>query len=548
VSIVRVVLSIFLFAFSAQGQEQRLAHPSPTPGETCTVEGETVKATTGEGLKKMTVQLFSMERGGEPLSTLTDANGRFVFSGVEPGGYSLMASGNGYPSQRYGQRGRFDAGKILKLTPGRTEKDIVFRLQPPGVITGTIYDEDGGPAVRAQVQAVRSVRQGSRHVFMPVMGAETDDRGEYRIFGLEPDQYLVVATYQRQQVAPSDPGDDVYVPTFHPGAPDSGQATLIEVKPGDVVSDINVDLRLLHGVRVRGSVRGGPPPKTQAGMWVSLQKRDSELQLAANYGASVQNETGSFEIRGVPPGSYYLTGGWGDGKQQYYGRTPLDVGTADADGVNLLLGVPVQLPGSFHTDPAEKLDFSALNLWLQPVDSGMDGGSASVKPDGTFVIENLHDGNYRLQVGGFPEQYYVKSARLGGMEVLGPGLNISHSQPPGQLEVTLTLNGGRVDGTVVKERKPSGYALVVLVPDPPLRDHSELYSSKSCDALGRYSLLGLPPGDFKLFAWEPRQGLDFSDPDFMKVYEGRGTQVHIEESRRLAVQLEVIPAEEEPQQ
>ena len=101
---------------------------------------------------------------------------------------------------------------------------------------------------------------------------------------------------------------------------------------------------------------------------------------------------------------------------------------------------------------------------------------------------------------------------------------------------------------VLKDRKPSGYALVVLVPDPPSRDHSELYSSKSCDALGRYSLLGLPPGDFKLFAREPRQGLDFSDPDFIKVYEGSGTQVHIEENRRRVVQLEVIPAEEEPQQ
>ncbi|PYV09971.1 MAG: hypothetical protein DMG23_09225, partial [Acidobacteria bacterium] len=80
--IIRVVLSIFLFALSAQGQEQRLAQPSPKPGETCTVEGAVVKATTGEGLKKITVQLFSPERGGEPLSTLTDANGRFVFNGV----------------------------------------------------------------------------------------------------------------------------------------------------------------------------------------------------------------------------------------------------------------------------------------------------------------------------------------------------------------------------------------------------------------------------------------------------------------------------------
>jgi hypothetical protein len=50
-----------------------------------------------------------------------------------------------------------------------------------------------------------------------------------------------------------------------------------------------VDLRLLHGVRVRGSIHGGPPPKTQAGMWVSLQKRDSELLLFANYGAGLQN-------------------------------------------------------------------------------------------------------------------------------------------------------------------------------------------------------------------------------------------------------------------
>jgi hypothetical protein len=128
--------------------------------------------------------------------------------------------------------------------------------------------------------------------------------------------------------------------------------------------------------------------------------------------------------------------------------------------------------------------------------------------------------------------------------VLGPGLNITQGQPHGQLEVTLSLNGGRVDGTVFKDGKPGG-ATVVLVPDPPLRDHPELYSVKTSDELGRYSLLGLPPGDFKLFAWEPAEGLDFQDPDFIKLYEDRGAGVRIEEKKQQSAQLQVIPAEED---
>jgi len=127
-------------------------------------------------------------------------------------------------------------------------------------------------------------------------------------------------------------------------------------------------------------------------------------------------------------------------------------------------------------------------------------------------------------------------------------LNISHNQPVGQLEIILTLDGGRVDGTVLEAQKPFSEALVVLVPDPPLRDHEELYSFKRSDSLGRFSMLGLPPGDFKLFAWESVDGTDYSDPDTIKLYENHGTRVHIEQKRQQNVQLEVIQAEEEPQE
>ena len=81
---------------------------------------------------------------------------------------------------------------------------------------------------------------------------------------------------------------------------------------------------------------------------------------------------------------------------------------------------------------------------------------------------------------------------------------------------------------------------------PPNRDHNELFSFKAADALGRFSMLGLPPGDFKLFAWEPREGVSYSDPDLIKEYEERGKRVHIEANQQQSVELDVIPLDDDP--
>jgi hypothetical protein len=72
-----------------------------------------------------------------------------------------------------------------------------------------------------------------------------------------------------------------------------------------------------------------------------------------------------------------------------------------------------------------------------------------------------------------------------------------------------------------------------------------MYSVKATDAFGHFSLLGLPPGDFKLFAWETVQGTNYTDPDFFNAFEDRGTPVHIGEGQQQPVQLEVITSEEQ---
>ncbi len=546
----RAVLALLLVTSWAPAQEATPPgrQSQLKPGEMCTVEGMAVKATTGEPVKKVLVTIFPVDGRGQQHSASTDASGRFVIRNVEPGGYFMHAGGNGYPFQAYGQRAPGRRGKILALDPGRHERDIVFRLMPGSVITGTVYDEDGDPVVGANVQGLRFVFAGGPPQMGTVAGAQTNDLGEYRLYGLEPGQYYVVANYQNQR-PPNEPSDDVYLPTFYPNTPDPAQAVTVQVRPGDDVPGINLSLTRVRGVRVRGHVLNEVTGKTFEGsIYVQVMPQDGKFAgySFGNYGASVQDDKGTFEIRGLPPGSYALSANWNDEKKSYFGRVPVDVANTDIEGVTLVISPGTELRGRIRTNPGARLDFSKLNLWLQPSENMMaGGGGAEIKADGTFVVHNVYDGNYRLHVGGFPEEFYLKSARIGGSDVLETGLNISRTQAVGTLELELALTGGRVDGTVLQDQKPVPGVLVVLVPDPPFRNRDEMYSVKNTDQLGRFSLLGLPPGDFKLFAWEAAEGASFRDPDFLKLYESRGTPVSIQEGQQQTVQVELIPAEEE---
>jgi hypothetical protein len=546
-SIIRALCLLVVSAIVATGQQ-----PNPGPqksnekaSEVCSVEGIAVKSTTGEGIKRVTVQLTPLGAGQERYSTLTENNGRFIIRNIAPGRYAIHASGNGY-MQEASEKGKGNTQvSILDLTPGKNVSGIAFRLVPPGVITGTVYDEDGDPVTRAQVRALRVAGSGAHRQVGGGDSGQTNDLGEYRIWGLQPGKYLVATTYQPPQSSQGQPTDEVYLPTFHPSTPDTSQAAVVEVEPGVEASGIDVDIRRAHAVTVRGRVMVDGPVKSLRGIYVSLTPRAAEGSYSAlNYGGAVQNDSGDFEIRGVPPGPYDLSAAWFDGKRNLFGRAPVEVSNANLDGVTFVLGSPITLVGRFRVEGSNQFDFTRLGLQLSPIDNTRGGWNAGIKPDGTFVVENVNDGNYRVRVSGFPEEYYVKSAREGGSEVIESGLNVSRSQPPTPLEIVLSPDGGRVDGSVLHNQHPVGGAWVVLVPDPPHRDREEMYTAKVTDAFGRFSLLGLPPGDFKLFAWEPVQGTNYTDPDFFGPFEDRGTAVHIAERQQQTVQLEVITAEE----
>lgn len=547
-----LILAGVIAATAARGQEATNPDgPAPPPAAAlCTLEGTLVNAANGEPVRRMDVPLFGNHHS---YGAETDANGHFLISGIEPDEYYLHSGGGRFPSQTYGQDKSRRRGTMLTLKPGDHVRDVVFRIAPGGVIAGTIYDGDGDPVVGANVVVLRVARPADQGEMQSAGGEQTNDLGQYRIFALTPGRYYVVASARAQAPGPGDPtapSGVVPLPTFYPGGADWSQASTVEVGIGSEIDGTDITLSEAHGARVRGRAVvegfGGIPQRN----YVSLVARNSRIPsyLFANTGTNTLDDKGNFELRGVPPGSYVLMSYWSKDDATFFGSTPLDVTGADVDGITLTLTRGTRVAGRFRAEHGAALNFGNLSVWLQPADAASTaGGSSQIKPDGTFVVENIYDGTYRLHVGGFPEEFYVKSAQLGGLDILGTDVTISHSQPPGPLEIMLSKDGGRIDGTVLDNQKPVAGAVVALAPNPPNRERDDMYSSKRTDDLGRFSLLGLPPGDYKLFAWPIEEQINWRDPDTLKNYEKSGTPVHVEEKKQQNVQLPLTVPQEEAQ-
>lgn len=159
------------------------------------------------------------------------------------------------------------------------------------------------------------------------------------------------------------------------------------------------------------------------------------------------------------------------------------------------------------------------------------------------MLEQVGRDEYRLTVSGMPRNGYVKSARFGSTDVMGDGLRLDR-QPNGLLDIVVSTNTGIADGTVQNDKQePAANVTVVLVPDAPRRNRLDLYRTASTDASGHFHVEGLPPGDYKVFAWEDVETGAWQDPDFIRQFEDRGKPSRITEGGTSTIELRLIPSQ-----
>jgi hypothetical protein len=514
--------------------------------ERCTVEGRVVKAGTGEPLNRARIILRKTDARDVSYSASTGESGRFFIQDVQPGRYRLSAERNGYLRTNYGQRRANQAGAVLTLSPGQRAGDIVLNLVPFGVISGRVVDEAGEPVPRVRVTALRSSRESGRRQLVAAVTDASDDRGEYRIFGLAPGKYYVSAAPSPTPggMMGEDEGEQ-YVPFFYPGVTEPGQAAPLEVPGGREINSVDFRLIRMPTVRVRGKV---VPAATGSRLDRDIPIVVFLMPRSEMFSSRVLNATagpdGNFDIRSVGPGSYVLTAFQANEQRRLFARLPIEVGGSTIDGVNLVLIPGLEVTGRVRLEGGE-VEVKDIRILLQSRNGsiGGSGGVAPVKPDGTFALQNVAADDYQFSVLGLSGDAYLKAARIGGMDILAGGVDLSRGNVPGPLDVLVSYAGGHVEGTVSgDDQQPAAGATVVLVPEGERRSRPELFRSTSSDDSGRFVLRGIPPGDYQVFAWEDVEQGAWLDTDFLRDYERSGEALSISERGRINLQLKVIPA------
>jgi len=282
-------------------------------------------------------------------------------------------------------------------------------------------------------------------------------------------------------------------------------------------------------------------------MNVSLFPRDCKAMVMFFGGGGARvNVDGTFTIGKVQPGSYNLNlMQRGDGRQQVVGRAPVDLAEADVEGVVVRVSQGVVLRGSVRGEGKQKTEVSGLRLMLRPTDGiGFGMQNAVVKEDGTFRMENVTPDRYFAMVANLPEGTYLKSVRFGNQDSPDKSVDLSQAQGSASIEVVLSADAGTVEGLVTDDGKPAPGSWVLLVPDPPLQDDPFQSKSASTDQNGRFSIKGVAPGEYKLYASSESLTEGITDPEALKPFEEKAVKVTVSEKGREQKQLTLLKPED----
>ena len=553
-------ICVCTLAFVASVSAQMSPTESKKPSK-ASLAGTVLKEPSGEPLKKAIIEVIAenQEEGGNYTAT-SDQDGHFSIPDLQPGRYRMFVERTGF--LEVDEKRRRSEGLLISLEAGQELKDQTLHMLAAAVLTGRVIDEDGDPMANVEIAVLR--RKAS--TFESAGSARTDDLGAYRVGGLLPGKYYIVATpmpsfqslvaSQKKEDDPAKSAPPSYAPTYYPSALDRAQASPVELHAGEEMpADFSLTRRRL--AHLRGKVVGF---RADAKAMVVLRSKDTGPAFAA----TELDKNGKFDIPNVAPGNYTLIAMTVMSETPLSLREPIEVGASDMDDLQFTLMPPATVRGQVHFDSKfPKSEAAKAVVFLRAQDNDEDlfnslamsyddapssHGFAKVKPDGSFELANVPAGMYDLNVSGDAKAFnetYVDSVTVGTKNLVDTGLNVNGGIVVA--DVGVSSETGMIEGTVTAEKgDPVADAAVVAVPNSRFRKQASRYQKVSADQAGKFMIRGVRPGTYTLFAWEHLEGDEYQDADFLKPYEDRSVEVKLEKASRQTVALKVIatPAEQ----
>ena len=515
---------------------------------TAVIRGHVFDAASGRPLKKAQVRAASPELRENRL-TITDNNGAFELKNLAAGRYQLTANKGAFVSLQYGQTRPFEQGRPLEVRDAQLLEKIDFSLPRGAVVTGRVVDEIGEPTSDAQVTIQRFQYINGRRQLATVRNAQTNDIGEYRLFGIPPGQYVVSAVFRGGDLilgldGASNDTRAGYAPTFYPGTTNATEAQRVTLTVAQTLNDINIPLSPTRMARISGTAMNSEG-KPIAGLLVLLQAGGANIQSIGNQ----IKPDGSFTISGVTPGDYTLlalvtNNNAASIATSESAQLDLTVAGEDVTDVRLVGLKPSSVTGRIAARSAIG-NLSQLQLIAAPkIPSPIGGSSSHVNDDGTFEMFARPGTAYiRMNSTGSFAGARIKAVRLNGVDVTDSGIDFKPYENISGLEVELTtqlssLSGGVTDakGNSVKD-----YTIVTFARDREKWGPASRYlNSGRPDQDGKYKLLSLPPGDYYAIALDYVEQGTSTDPEFLERVKERATEFSMTEAETKTLDLKLV--------
>ena len=230
---------------ASQATPPRDARPSAQTGR-AVVRGRVLAGDTRRPLRRARITLSAPELGGQPRTVGTDADGSYEVSDLPAARYRVEVKRSGYLTLQYGQTRPLEQGRPLQVAAGQTVERVDFLLPRMSIIAGRITDELGDSVEGVMVMALRSRYWEGRRQLVPTGSAlvMSDDVGQYRILGLTPGTYYVMAITRETWTVTQGGVTRVmgYAPTYFPGSSLAAEARRITVGLGQEVGGSDFSL------------------------------------------------------------------------------------------------------------------------------------------------------------------------------------------------------------------------------------------------------------------------------------------------------------------
>jgi carboxypeptidase family protein len=525
-----------------------------------TVSVRAIYQDTERPVRRAAVQIFSEDLPRVSRQGVTDARGEFSFKNVPAGQYRVNV---GFPGFTNGFAGYDHRNAVLVDVDGTSNVEVKIRAERAAAITGKITYPDGEPAIGAQINIFRKSGKRWEHASIVSAGAQTDDRGIYRIYPLPPGEYVIGVIEQSLVIEERDggtmqtTGNKSLNPYYYGGGSNHSTATVIQVDAGREVNNINITLAERATYKVAGTIAASGMP--MAGAYLRLQPYEDGLSgptLMIPYGLTAQaSKDGQWSFSDVPDGNYNVELDQTGSRFAYNGeskKNPRLVGQrqlvtvtgADVSGIVISLTEGGQVSGSIVVEGDKPLPRGG-QVSLQPVTRhiSQNYGSVSLEPwaKGQFLIDGVSAGQHLLTVQIWDKNYFVKSVTWTDRDLLRQPLKVTEGGEVKNVRIVLSRDVGIVSGRLVsaEDKNPLGGALFTLVPSDDLRwARTDSFIFGYTDKKGAFKVTGAP-GEYILIM-QRRNAEPVTTIDYIRE-RAAGPRVSLKPGEQSDIEIAISP-------